>query len=236
MKKLTALFMMVFCWCSAYAQLNPPSQTDVYVVKSVVYDMVEIRPENWPCTEIVKSGVDFRFADQTFPIVESYNLLEAMVYKLSSADGETSELLFYPNRSTVKICFSGYIFKCELKEVVSDSAPEVPEKSEEAVPFQLVDVKPSFQGGDSNAFLQWVNSNLTYPEIAKRNGVQGRVTLQFTVETDGSVGRVKVLRGSDPALDKEAVRVVSMSPKWTPGFIHGKPVPVTYTFPVVFHL
>lgn len=107
---------------------------------------------------------------------------------------------------------------------------------EEAIPFQLVEEKPSFQGGDANQFSKWVNQRLEYPEIAKENGVQGRVTLQFTVEKDGTVTKVKVLRGVDPSLDKEAVRVVSMSPKWKPGKQRDRAVPVTYTFPVIFQL
>ena len=107
---------------------------------------------------------------------------------------------------------------------------------EEAIPFQLVEEKPSFQGGDANQFSKWVNQRLVYPEIAKENGVQGRVTLQFTVEKDGSVTKVKVLRGVDPSLDKEAVRVVSQSPKWKPGKQRDRAVPVAYTFPVIFQL
>ena len=107
---------------------------------------------------------------------------------------------------------------------------------EEAIPFQLVEEKPSFQGGDANQFSKWVNSRLVYPEIATENGVSGRVTLQFTVEKDGSVTKVRVLRGVDPSLDKEAVRVVSMSPKWKPGKQRDRAVPVTYTFPVIFQL
>ena len=107
---------------------------------------------------------------------------------------------------------------------------------EEAIPFQLVEEKPSFQGGDANQFSKWVNQRLQYPEIAKENGVQGRVTLQFTVEKDGTVTKVKVLRGVDPSLDKEAVRVVSQSPKWKPGKQRDRAVPVTYTFPVIFQL
>ena len=110
------------------------------------------------------------------------------------------------------------------------------EVEEEAIPFQLVEEKPSFQGGDANQFSKWVNKRLVYPEIAKENGVQGRVTLQFTVEKDGSVTKVRVLRGVDPSLDKEAVRVVSMSPKWKPGKQRDRAVPVTYTFPVIFQL
>ena len=110
------------------------------------------------------------------------------------------------------------------------------EVEEEAIPFQLVETKPSFNGGDANEFSKWVNAKLVYPEIAKENGVQGRVTLQFTVEADGRVTNVKVLRGVDESLDKEAVRVVSSSPKWKPGKQRDRAVKVTYTFPVIFQL
>ena len=94
----------------------------------------------------------------------------------------------------------------EIMDYVEEVKEEVVE--EEAIPFQLVEEKPSFNGGDANEFSKWVNSKLQYPEIAKENGVQGRVTLQFTVNPDGSVSNVKVLRGVDSSLDKEAVRVV----------------------------
>ena len=117
-----------------------------------------------------------------------------------------------------------------------ESAPEEENIEEEAIPFQLVEEKPSFNGGDANEFSKWLNSRLVYPEIAKENGVQGRVTLQFTVNADGSVSNVKVLRGVDSSLDKEAVRVVSSSPKWKPGKQRDRAVKVTYTFPVIFQL
>ena len=126
----------------------------------------------------------------------------------------------------------------EFEITIMDYQEEVVEEvvEEEAIPFQLVEEKPSFQGGDANQFSKWVNSRLVYPEIAKENGVSGRVTLQFTVEKDGTVTKVRVLRGVDPSLDKEAVRVVSMSPKWKPGKQRDRAVPVTYTFPVIFQL
>ena len=122
----------------------------------------------------------------------------------------------------------------EIMDYHTEVVEEVVE--EEAIPFALVEEKPKFQGGDANTFSAWVNKNLQYPEIAKENGVQGRVTLQFTVNTDGSVSDVKVLRGVDSSLDKEAVRIVSMSPKWTPGKQRERPVKVVYNFPVVFQL
>ena len=121
---------------------------------------------------------------------------------------------------------------------IMDYVEEVEEEEveEEAIPFQLVEEKPSFNGGDANEFSKWVNSRLVYPEIAKENGVQGRVTLRFTVNADGTVSNVKVLRGVDSSLDKEAVRVVSSSPKWKPGRQRDRAVKVTYTFPVIFQL
>lgn len=122
----------------------------------------------------------------------------------------------------------------EILDYVAQVEEEVVE--EEAIPFALVETKPMFQGGDANNFSRWVATHLQYPEIAKENGVQGKVTLQFTVNTDGTVSNVKVLRGVDASLDKEAVRLVSSSPKWTPGKQRDRAVKVSYTFPVIFQL
>ena len=120
-----------------------------------------------------------------------------------------------------------------VKDYVAEST-YVEEEIEEEVPFAIVEHKPKFQGGDQNDFTKWVFNNIVYPEIAKENGVQGRVILQFTVDKDGSVKNVKVLRGVDSSLDKEAVRVVSSSPKWEPGRQRDKPAKVTFVFPVIF--
>lgn len=105
---------------------------------------------------------------------------------------------------------------------------------EESVPYQIVDEKPSFRGGDVNQFSKWVNERLVYPDSLKKQGIQGRVTVQFTIHTDGSVRDVSILRGVHPELDKEAVRVVASSPKWNPGRYRGEEIPVAYTFPVIF--
>jgi TonB family protein len=123
-------------------------------------------------------------------------------------------------------------------ETVQVTLPEADEtlKDKEEIPFQLVEVKPGFNGGDANEFSKWVNSQLKYPEQAKKDEIQGRVTLQFTVGADGVVRDVRVIRGAHELLDAEALRVVSASPKWKPGQQEGKPVAVTYTFPVIFQL
>lgn len=126
----------------------------------------------------------------------------------------------------------------EIVRVERHDNVEVEEEEEEVetVEFFRVEVKPTFQGGDPNAFSKWVAQHLQYPEIAKENGIKGRVILQFTIGVDGKLTDIKVVRGVDKALDDEAVRVVKSSPKWTPGKQRDRAVKVTYTFPVIFEL
>lgn len=121
-------------------------------------------------------------------------------------------------------------------EIIDYIPVEEEEVTEETLPFVMVEQKPKFNGGDANEFSKWVNSRLQYPQICIENGRQGRVTLSFTIKADGSLSDVKVLRGVDPALDQEAVRVVKSSPKWTPGKQRDRAVAVSYTFPVIFQL
>ena len=110
------------------------------------------------------------------------------------------------------------------------------EVEEEVIYVGVVEEKPTFNGGDANEFSKWVNSRLVYPEIAKENGVEGRVTLQFTIDKDGRLGDVKVLSAPDKTLADEAVRVVSSSPKWKPGKQRDRAVRVSYVFPVIYRL
>ena len=110
------------------------------------------------------------------------------------------------------------------------------EDEEEVIPVVSVHQKPTFQGGDVNGFSKWVNSRLVYPEQAKEMGIQGRVTLQFTIGKDGRLQDLKVLSTPDQTLADEAVRVVSSSPKWEPGRQRDRAVSVSYTFPVIYQL
>lgn len=104
-------------------------------------------------------------------------------------------------------------------------------------PFASCPVKPVFQGGDQSKFTRWVFERINYPEAAKKAKIQGRVILQFTVTEEGKVTDIKVARGVDDALDREAVRVVSQSPGWEPGKdADGRAVKVRYTFPIIFQL
>lgn len=110
------------------------------------------------------------------------------------------------------------------------------EEQEEAEIFFIVEDMPDFKGKGLNGFRNWVMKNLKYPEIAAENGISGTVYVTFVVEPTGLVNKVTIVRGVDPALNKEAVRVVKTSPKWTPGKQRGKAVRVAFTFPIKFVL
>ena len=110
------------------------------------------------------------------------------------------------------------------------------EEPEEQTIFEVVEQMPEFPNGGMAGLMQYLSKNFKYPTIAQENGTQGRVTVQFVVNRDGSIVDAKVLRGVDPYLDKEAIRVISSMPKWKPGMQRGKAVRVKYTVPVMFRL
>ncbi|MDE6347758.1 MAG: TonB family protein [Bacteroides sp.] len=117
----------------------------------------------------------------------------------------------------------------DLKQVVIQAAPE-PEKV-----FDMVEQMPQFPGGQAE-MMKFISEHMKYPQAAQENGTQGRVTCQFVVGADGQVRDAKVVRGIDPYLDKEAVRVIMSMPRWIPGKQNGKAVSVKYTIPVMFKL
>ncbi len=121
-----------------------------------------------------------------------------------------------------------------LKAVENIAAPEPPKQEEEQNKiFEVVEQQPQFPGGSVNG---WLADHIKYPVVAAENGIQGRVVVQFVVERDGSVSQVRVVRGVDPSLDKEAQRVISSMPKWIPGKQNGQSVRSRFTVPVTFRL
>ena len=101
--------------------------------------------------------------------------------------------------------------------------------------FDVVEVMPQYPGGQI-AMLKYLMENIKYPEQAMKEGIQGRVTVRFIVEKDGSISDVRPILSVHPLLNKEAVRVVESMPKWTPGKQNGKPVRVRFNLPVMFKL
>ena len=130
-------------------------------------------------------------------------------------------------------CYSFVEFKLQ-----DDRKSAVVTEDEETVLYAIVKVKPTFNGINAETgFRVYVGENINYPAAAHENGISGRVYVEFAIDTDGSVVDVKLLRGVDPLLDAEALRVISSSPKWTPGKDKdGKTVKVKYQFPVNFRL
>lgn len=107
---------------------------------------------------------------------------------------------------------------------------------EEDQPFLIAETMPSFQGGDLNTFRAWVQQNVKFPQIALENGIQGRVVLSFVIEKDGRLTNIQVLQTPDRSLSDEAIRVLSKSPKWSPGKQRNQVVRVKYTLPVDFRV
>lgn len=102
--------------------------------------------------------------------------------------------------------------------------------------YEVVENMPEFPNGGMTALMKYLSDNIRYPEAAHKAGIQGRVTVQFVVGKDGSIGNVSILRGVNADLDAEAIRVISSMPKWKPGTQKGEPVKVKYTVPVMFRL
>lgn len=122
-----------------------------------------------------------------------------------------------------------------LKAKEDIAAPEPPKHVEETKVFTVVEQMPMFPGGDA-ALMSYLANNIHYPTVAAENDVQGRVVVGFVVERDGSITDVRILRGVDPSLDREAMRVVKSMPRWTPGKQNGSAVRVKYQVPVAFRL
>jgi protein TonB len=100
----------------------------------------------------------------------------------------------------------------------------------------MVEEMPTFRGGGIDKFREWIYKHTNYPQDAVDARIKGKVTLTFVVEKDGSVSNVEIVKGVHPLLDKEAVKVISESPKWSPGLQRGQPVRVRYVIPVTFTL
>ncbi len=120
-------------------------------------------------------------------------------------------------------------------DIAVNTPPPAPKEEVTNKVFDVVEVMPSFPGGQG-ALMSYLNSHTKYPVVAQENGVQGRVTVSFVVERDGSITDVHVVRSVDPSLDREAARVVSSMPNWQPGKQNGSAVRVKFNVPVQFKL
>jgi len=128
------------------------------------------------------------------------------------------------------------------KEIAAPPPPPPPPPPAETIStdeepaYTIVDEQAAFQGGDIEDFRGWVQKNLVYPPEAVKNGIFGKVMVQFAVNSIGKISDVKVLRGVDPMLDTETVRVIESSPDWVPATAGGKKVKQQFVIPVIYKL
>lgn len=120
----------------------------------------------------------------------------------------------------------------DVKNMVSNRKEEI---TEDETIYQFTDEMPEFPGG-MNALLHFISQAVHYPVVAAENGIQGKVFVNFVINKDGRVSDAKILRGVDPALNKEALRVVNSLPRWSPGRQSGKAVRVAFNVPINFVL
>ena len=126
--------------------------------------------------------------------------------------------------------------RTNLKIVMDDQWQNPPSNDPNNPVFEVVEIMPEFPDGGMSGLMQFLSKNIQYPINAQKNHTQGRVTVQFVDNKDGSISEPKIIRGVDPDLDGEAIRVISLMPKWKPGMQKGQPVRVKYTVPVMFRL
>lgn len=126
--------------------------------------------------------------------------------------------------------------KIEAEKAAPENNFKSTDKFTEKEIFIVVEEMPTFQGGDVRKFRDWVQRNVLYPKIAAENGIQGKVFIMFVVEPDGSVTNAEIMRGVDPVLDNEALRVVNESPLWVPGKQRDEAVRVRFSITVNFQL
>ncbi|GHT38382.1 hypothetical protein FACS189435_4690 [Bacteroidia bacterium] len=184
-----------------------------------------------------------------FNVLPLKNRISMMNKKRSSAIARTKYLICIPLAALLVLlgnmsaCSSGAkTGEAEIEEVMVtgkavapiEPQPEVSTNGNREI-FTIVEEMPRFPGSDKE-MMEYLFKTTHYPESAQEKGIQGRVTVQFVVNEDGSISDAVVMRGVDPLLDKEALRVVNTMPNWTPGKQGGKVVPVKFTVPITFRL
>ena len=227
------LFLMGASTGAAYAVANP-GVTDV-----------KITQQTGTCTGVVVDATGETVIGASVVVKGTTN------GTITGIDGDFS-LSGVKQGDVIQVSFVGYLtqeikFKGESLKIIlqedSQTLQEVvvvgygggEEASDEIPVFQVVEEMPEFPGGMGEC-LKFLGKNIKYPVEAQKAGVQGKVIVQFVVEKDGNIANPKVVRSIDPDLDGEAIRVISIMPKWKPGMQKGQPVRVKYTVPVTFRL
>ena len=235
-----AVALLAFGLVQANKYLEEKSLTGSIDQKNVIIDMTPDAEEPEPVQERLEQPKPEVLPEEVLNTIKVTELRIVEDENVNKEDEiKTQEEQIESESSVGSVDFDkGTDNKNVIKEfkkdvVVEDKQPVV--KAEPEKVFQSVEQMPQFPGGDA-ALMKFLSSHINYPPMAAENNVQGKVVLQFVVEKDGKVGEVKLARSVDKDLDKEAIRVVKLLPKFTPGRQNGQPVRVWYTLPVQFKL
>ena len=165
------------------------------------------------------------------------NRITMMCKKTSSRWSAAKLLLVLPLVAVSLAATATTVYVAKQQDNVNENFVNEQElQTDDETPFIKCEKMPTFQGGDLNAYRNWMQSQLQYPKEAKDKGIKGRVIFSFVVEKDGSVSEFKVLNTPDKLLSAEVERVFKLTPKWEPGKQNGKAVRVKFTVPIVFTL
>ncbi len=205
---------------------------NVYLDGKKVESLESINPDIVDSIAVIKSDGRNDIMVTSKNVVAEVPSGEGKVLYYVKPTGNPSKAMLYENDST------GEAKKISIVDVVDDPVGLTPRErnvNKDEKVFTAVEVAPKFKGGDMEMY-KFLTRNMRYPEEAAKNDIQGRVTVQFVVKKDGSIGEVKVVRGVSPELDAEAIRVIKSMPAFEPGKMNGEPVNVWYTLPLSFKL
>ena len=223
--------------------IAPSSQTEMNVApipqqeksKKVTYKGKIVDDEAGNPISDVKIIVDHKYQSITKSTVNAQGEFRietspeaSILFEYSGKDGKT----------LARMCRPAELAKMDPDNMVIELIPVNIIKSNvtDDDVYEVVENMPEFPNGGMGELMKYLSANIRYPEAAHKAGIQGRVTVQFVVGKDGSIGNVSILRGVNADLDAEAIRVISSMPKWKPGTQKGEPVKVKYTVPVMFRL
>ena len=168
--------------------------------------------------------------------VSLYSIAKAQIIGKAGVDVDPSVIAnanaVLSKKDRESVDFTAY----DVESVPIQNVAVVDEVIEDDVPFVKVEQMPSFMGGDLMTFRNWAMKQVRYPQVAWENNISGRVLLTFVIERDGSLTNIKILQTPDESLSNEAIRIMKLSPKWTPGMQRGQAVRVKYTLPIDFRL
>ena len=234
---LSELFCILFWWNPIAWLLKREIKINLEYLadKGVLEKGIEAKKYQYLLLQVIKPSATIQIVNN-FNVSQLKKRITMINKKRTSGILSFKYLLAFPIIALMLIGNAQNTFSQQKEKVEIASLTENPTTSEDQLPpFVMVEQMPQFSGGES-AMMQYIGTNLKYPESAAKENIEGRVVLRFVVTKTGDIKDVSVIRSLDSRCDEEAMRVVRAMPKWTPGKQGGKDVDVYYTLPVLYKL